>query len=365
VGNYVVNKAAPSDSIPTTPKEITHQKREHLITKQEVGESYKQFEESKIETSKVPVGTGAYFLENLRKMEKIEVTGWENTLRGERNTIMYIVEFYMNRQKFTAKRSLSEFGYFMKEMAKKYPAINFPERPIRSKKGADDENQLKERAATFDKFLTICLRNELFAPSFAQFLSPLSELPIFGLPAQQPAQTTERSRVASHGFGVLLGTSNQRPTESPSASLNNSILRTSSMAQMGDEADDSAQIITLKKPKEDKFYLVEAVSAFFQGTKKETYYKFKIREAISNQVVEVSKRYSEFKTLDENLREFYKKDPVSLPALPYKGDLSFMIPNKDSRVIEYRKVALKMYLQTLLNDRIVKDNKILENFIYA
>lgn len=30
---------------------------------------------------------------------------------------MYVIEFDINRQKFTAKRSLSEFGYFMKEVS--------------------------------------------------------------------------------------------------------------------------------------------------------------------------------------------------------------------------------------------------------
>lgn len=43
---------------------------------------------SAAEESKAAIGTGAYFQENLRKMQKIEVTGWENTLRGERNTIV-------------------------------------------------------------------------------------------------------------------------------------------------------------------------------------------------------------------------------------------------------------------------------------
>lgn len=44
----------------------------------------------------------------------------------------------------------------------------------------EDEKELKERAAIFDKFLNICLKNELFTARFAQFLSPQSEVPIFG-----------------------------------------------------------------------------------------------------------------------------------------------------------------------------------------
>lgn len=48
-----------------------------------------EFKMAQAEEPKGPKkGTGEYFKENLSQMEKIEVSGWETMLRGERNTIV-------------------------------------------------------------------------------------------------------------------------------------------------------------------------------------------------------------------------------------------------------------------------------------
>ena len=54
-----------------------------------------------------------------------------------------------------------------------------------------------------------------------------------------------------------------------------------------------------------------------------------------------------------------------IPPLPFKGDMSFMLSRKDQKVIEYRKAALRSYLQALLNEDAIQNNQALQDFITA
>jgi hypothetical protein len=52
-----------------------------------------------------------------------------------------------------------------------------------------------------------------------------------------------------------------------------------------------------------------------------------------------------------------------VPDLPNKENVKGFALKNDTRVIEYRKVALKTYLQSIINNSRLQNNQIVKNFI--
>ena len=72
-------------------------------------------------------------------------------------------------------------------------------------------------------------------------------------------------------------------------------------------------------------------------------------------------RYKDFRNLQQCLVEFSKTKGISIPELPNRGNLNALISKFDPRLIEYRKFALKNYLQGLLQlKQMFKCNQFME-----
>jgi hypothetical protein len=67
--------------------------------------------------------------------------------------------------------------------------------------------------------------------------------------------------------------------------------------------------------------------------------------------------------LNSKLREYAKKTSANLPELPSKGNLSMMTPKNDPKLIEFRKFALKNYLQYILFDKKFQECQHLKEFL--
>ena len=60
------------------------------------------------------------------------------------------------------------------------------------------------------------------------------------------------------------------------------------------------------------------------------------------------RRYKDFKNLHQFLIEFSRAKGINTPELPNRGNLSALISKYDPKLIEFRKFALRNYLQGLL-----------------
>jgi len=58
-----------------------------------------------------------------------------------------------------------------------------------------------------------------------------------------------------------------------------------------------------------------------------------------------------------------KYEKQSLQELPYKGNVQGFATRDDRRVIDFRKVALKTYLQNILNNERFQENSVVKEFI--
>ena len=67
--------------------------------------------------------------------------------------------------------------------------------------------------------------------------------------------------------------------------------------------------------------------------------------------------------LISKLKEYAKKVSANLPDLPNKGNLSMMTSKADQKLLEFRKFALKNYLQYLLFDKKFQECRYLKDFL--
>mmetsp|Transcript_14801 Transcript_14801/g.12609 ORF Transcript_14801/g.12609 Transcript_14801/m.12609 type:complete len:137 (-) Transcript_14801:53-463(-) len=94
------------------------------------------------------------------------------------------------------------------------------------------------------------------------------------------------------------------------------------------------------------------------------HYKFTVVNINNHMEDHVVKRYSDFKVLHDEIKKRVKKaDRDIIPKLPYKGKINALHSRKDPEVVEFRKEALKTYLETLLNSGKLQDIPFLMEFI--
>lgn len=67
--------------------------------------------------------------EEITNIENIAVTHHEETIRFDKATVVYVIEYYIRGHKFTSRRSYSEFLYLYKEI--KNENIPLPEMPAK------------------------------------------------------------------------------------------------------------------------------------------------------------------------------------------------------------------------------------------
>lgn len=60
---------------------------------------------------------------------------------------------------------------------------------------------------------------------------------------------------------------------------------------------------------------------------------------------------------------FAELSEVDLQDLPDKGNLGFMTSNTDAKVVEYRKFALKNYLQYIMFNTTLRYCPVIRNFL--
>lgn len=88
-----------------------------------------------------------------------------------------------------------------------------------------------------------------------------------------------------------------------------------------------------------------------------------MEDRLTSQTYNISKRYKDFRTLHSELKDYAKQNDIVLPELPFKGSVGGMVSNKSQKVIEYRRFALKVYLQQLLNNKKLRDCPALQIFV--
>jgi hypothetical protein len=62
-------------------------------------------------------------------IDKVQISGFEEVIRFDKKTIVYVIEYYIRGIKFITKRSYSEFVFLNKEINKTKPVLALPELP--------------------------------------------------------------------------------------------------------------------------------------------------------------------------------------------------------------------------------------------
>lgn len=86
----------------------------------------------------------------------------------------------------------------------------------------------------------------------------------------------------------------------------------------------------------------------------------RVEDRSAKQTYELNKRYSEFKELQQELRWYGKTVGITVPELPVLGEID---SKNDQKLAEYQCLALKIYLQQVLNLQKLRDSPALKEFI--
>ncbi len=69
---------------------------------------------------------------DVSSIESIEVVGSEETIRFDKKTIVYVIEYTIREQVYNTKRSYSEFSYLASEINKVKGDLTVPEIPSKT-----------------------------------------------------------------------------------------------------------------------------------------------------------------------------------------------------------------------------------------
>jgi len=338
----------------------------------------------------------------------INVTHWEEMVKNDKKTIVYVIKYMLEGIPLKTMRSYSEFYRIFKKIYKVAPNEDLPKFP--EKKTITelfDEVTLGHRRLIFDKFLKAVIEKKLITKHLIDFLAPLEEIPYFGSTKPQNQRKSEklspRTTTAPSPQEDPLGThqrlspNNKRDSSSTDSTKNTISLDATAIKDQVDSfmkdstfrptsfrestkqlnrssitnniianyANRVSQNPTNKE--KDVEYNVSIPTTFTSDDNNEpkTYYEIVVKNIDTNEIITVKRRYREFRTLHDELREYAKHNglQIPIPELPNKGNLGTLTSKFDPKVIEYRKMSLRSYLQLLLRDRAIANIPCLVTFL--
>jgi len=281
--------------------------------------------------------------ENINRIEKIDVLRWEEVMRANKNTTVYVIELWISGQLLSTKRSFSEFTILHKELTKLHPNIKFDDLPakefgILKKKGDPATNNI--RMKFFDGFMKFCIANTVDASILSNFLQAPEILRVYG-----------KDKALSPEEVAIQQNSNDAETR-----VFKDPRKKTGLIQ--DYAGEESKAESGERRESSTFFKVDATSEKRGDT---TFYTFDIRDDQGTGYV-VTKRYNDFKAFHDKLKKNTGKILDKTP-LPDRGNLGMFVSGDDPKLIEYRKFGLKGYLQQLMNNPSLKGNKLLEEFL--
>jgi len=281
--------------------------------------------------------------EEITNIENISVTHHEETIRFDKPTVVYVIEYFIRGHKFTSRRSYSEFLYLFKEL--KNENIPLPEMPAKKPLLGKSDMVIAERRESFDRLLKILIREKASHVYLKEFLQTNQNLPYYGKISKKdsgklvPPHNSMISETGSRGSRA------QNPAEGHVYNGSNNSFRSDSGSQTKVIRDDNVK----KGHGPNASYAVDTVKVA-RGAEDSIYYTLRIIEQKSGSETIIIKRYREFKTLNDMLKKNIDKNyRHKIPDLPHKGPGGAFSNADDPKVVSYRKTALAQYLNKLLN----------------
>eukprot|EP00331_Platyophrya_macrostoma_P009695 CAMPEP_0176414816 /NCGR_PEP_ID=MMETSP0127-20121128/5469_1 /TAXON_ID=938130 /ORGANISM="Platyophrya macrostoma, Strain WH" /LENGTH=554 /DNA_ID=CAMNT_0017794759 /DNA_START=354 /DNA_END=2018 /DNA_ORIENTATION=+ len=354
--------------------------------------------------------------------EDIYIQNYINLEKHGKSTIVYLIKILKNGKESLTRRSYSEFYKLYQKTRKYYPDAILPYFPEKKTKSESSETgtieQRKDQLSLILKkisekrlhtaHLDEFLKSDEVLPNFSSrpsvFLNaresvtstPKSDYPLGDKPIVEEVEefeinprltkrkSTDASSLTDADFVGNDKTSDNSSSLSPSQNDSKKIklpksLSPSEARESKDQSNVPSQFFggtviseyatfkaVRKLSDEDHSYKVEIVGAW--NDKRDgnpaTYYEFQVKDLLQEKIFGTSKRYSDFKVLHAQLKDYAKKAKISMPVeLPNNGTLGPMVRKTDPLLIEYRKFALPNYLQTLLNKKTFQACSILLDFV--
>jgi len=266
----------------------------------------------------------------------------------------------------STKRSYSEFYRLFKKTKESYPKEKLPEFP--AKKNVFDSHTretTQERKRTFDQFLLKVRENKLYTRYLFEFLKTPDELPYFGYETgresdiyvlsvanpDDPLASLAKSPKSEYGNSLHQTLSFEQPLNMSAAQ---SLLRESEIARSSSTSgfDLTSTVITNYRgfsANIEKNIKIDIPRTIVKEDENEVYFEIKV--GIAGYVDTLLKKYKDFQDLHNQIRDYGKKISVQVPDLPNKGNLGMLTLKTDPKLIEFRKFALKNYLQYLVYDK--------------
>ena len=118
--------------------------------------------------------------EEIVNIENISVTKNEETIRFDKPTVVYVIEYYIRGHRFVSKRSYSEFLYLYKEVKHEKDITALPEMPAKKPLLGKSDMVIAERKEAFDRLLKILIHEKAAHVYLKEFLQTNHNLPYYG-----------------------------------------------------------------------------------------------------------------------------------------------------------------------------------------
>jgi len=297
--------------------------------------------------------------EDIHLIESIDVTGFEDIIRLNKETTVYIIEFVIKGKRLGTKRSYSEFEALRKNIKKLRGDMQLPEIP--PKKGLSktkDPEGLNARKEAFDRLLKAIVQGKVGLNHLAEFLQTPNVLSNY----KKGHKNSEIKNEETTPQALTGERRNEANKEVKAKVMDPSAVRANIIPDYTHGDEGRSQSFNSNNTA-GKYYEVE-IPDVFTGHDSSTYYKINILERSSGWRANLSKRYNDFKEFHTAFKKTLGKyEKQSLQELPYKGNVQGFATRDDRRVIDFRKVALKTYLQNILNNERFQENSVVKEFI--
>eukprot|EP01016_Furgasonia_blochmanni_P001280 TRINITY_DN10482_c0_g1_i3.p1 TRINITY_DN10482_c0_g1~~TRINITY_DN10482_c0_g1_i3.p1 ORF type:complete len:619 (+),score=92.33 TRINITY_DN10482_c0_g1_i3:74-1930(+) len=328
------------------------------------------------------------------EMSDISIVRWDDLFRDGKRSTLYVIRYYLEGEMVETKRSYSEFLALYKDMQKIVLDVDFPPFPEKKRQqDSFDPQVLRQRKDGLNYILQFFMSEPAIKASFKfnQFLKSNDAVPHYGRTlkgnqtgkdaeeatinesikesVKESERTDESAKLKSKDDMSFVPETSAAKRETPHIERSQTVLLTSNddYKNLGvdrfmknplpransvvESYDTSLSVLDQKKDKKLQ-YVVEILRTITKksGLKSKTYYEIDILDREKKKTFKIIKSYSEFRDLHQDFKSSLKRNNITLPELPYKGSINFFTPKMDNKVVEYRKVALRSYLQFIVND---------------
>lgn len=300
--------------------------------------------------------------DEINNVDLISVINFEDTMRFDKQTILYIIEYYIKGHRFITKRSYSEFLYLWKEIKKDEIMIDLPDMPAKKPLLGKTEEVIAERREAFDKFLKILVREKVALNYLREFLQTPNNLPYYGKISKK-----DSGKLVPPNNSVLseYEATGRKTNDSSIKPLNKSSISQVVQPQLDSSMRQSRHSQSRHSHTGSRLnhYSIET-EKLFRGSDNSIYYTLRVKETGSGAELCIVKRYREFKAFHEQFKKSVeKRHRDQIPDLPHKGKAGAFTSADDPKVTDYRKNELPNYLQMILNNPDFNGNKVIHAFL--